>query len=45
MHLRYLTTLHEISNEKTSTIVFPFPMDLKGVFERLTGPRGDGQGN
>jgi len=43
MHLRYLNTLHEISNEKSSTIIFPFPMDLKGVFERLAGPRGDGQ--
>ncbi len=45
MHLRYLTTLHEISSERSSTIVFPFPMDLRGVFERLTGPRGDGQGD
>ena len=45
MHLRYLTTLHEISNEKSSTIIFPFPMNLQGVFERLIGPRGDGQGD
>jgi regulator of protease activity HflC (stomatin/prohibitin superfamily) len=45
MHLRYLNTLHEISNEKSSTIIFPFPMDIKGVFERLAGPRGDGKGD
>jgi hypothetical protein len=26
--LRYLQTLADISNEKTSTIVFPLPLDL-----------------
>ncbi len=45
MHLRYLTTLRDISNERSSTIIFPFPMNLKGVFERLAGPRGEGQGD
>ncbi|WP_374615048.1 slipin family protein [Sphingorhabdus sp.] len=29
MQLRYLSTLNVIANEKSSTIVFPFPMDLK----------------
>jgi hypothetical protein len=28
MQLRYLQTLADITNEKTSTIVFPLPMDL-----------------
>jgi regulator of protease activity HflC (stomatin/prohibitin superfamily) len=30
MQLRYLQTLADISNEKTSTIVFPLPLDLIG---------------
>ena len=45
MHLRYLTTLHEVASERSSTIIFPFPIDVKGVFDRLTGPRSDGQGD
>jgi regulator of protease activity HflC (stomatin/prohibitin superfamily) len=28
MQLRYLATLFDISNERTQTIVFPFPLDL-----------------
>ena len=28
MQLRYLQTLADISSEKTSTIVFPMPLDL-----------------
>jgi regulator of protease activity HflC (stomatin/prohibitin superfamily) len=28
MQLRYLATLFDISNERSSTIVFPFPLDL-----------------
>ena len=28
MQLRYLQTLADISNEKSSTIVFPLPLDL-----------------
>ena len=42
MHLRYLTTLHDISNERSSTIIFPFPMDLGGILERLRGPGPSG---
>jgi hypothetical protein len=30
MQLRYLQTLADISSEKTSTIVFPLPLDLIG---------------
>ncbi len=28
MQLRYLSTLYDVANEKNSTIVFPFPMEL-----------------
>jgi regulator of protease activity HflC (stomatin/prohibitin superfamily) len=28
MQLRYLATLYDIANERSSTIVFPFPIDL-----------------
>jgi hypothetical protein len=28
MQLRYLQTLADVSTEKTSTIVFPLPLDL-----------------
>jgi regulator of protease activity HflC (stomatin/prohibitin superfamily) len=35
MQLRYLQTLLEIATEKNSTIVFPIPMNLLGVLERL----------
>lgn len=33
LQLRYLTTLHGIANDRSSTIVFPFPMDLMRTFE------------
>jgi len=34
MQLRYLYGLHDIANERTSTIVFPFPLDtLKDLFQ------------
>jgi regulator of protease activity HflC (stomatin/prohibitin superfamily) len=32
MQLRYLATLFDIAGEKTSTIVFPFPMDILKVW-------------
>ena len=38
MQLRYLGTLGEIANDKSSTIVFPFPIDLV----RMLGASGDG---
>jgi len=38
MQLRYLSTLNVIANERSSTIVFPFPMDFKDFLNAL--PRG-----
>ncbi len=38
MQLRYLQTLADISSEKSSTIVFPLPLDL---IKPLLGPRGE----
>jgi len=38
MQIRYLTALHDITSEKTSTIVFPFPMNL---FQQWMKPEGD----
>ncbi len=35
MQLRYLGTLFDISNERGSTIVFPFPMDVLEVFAAM----------
>jgi regulator of protease activity HflC (stomatin/prohibitin superfamily) len=39
MQLRYLATLSEIASERSSTIVFPFPLDLVKAFSR-TGDDG-----
>ncbi|MGQ0836822.1 MAG: slipin family protein, partial [Gammaproteobacteria bacterium] len=38
MQLRYLQTLADISSEKTSTIVFPVPLDL--IAPLLEGRKG-----
>jgi regulator of protease activity HflC (stomatin/prohibitin superfamily) len=39
MQLRYLQTLSAIAGDKSSTIVFPLPMDLVGkLLERDRGP-------
>ena len=35
LQLRYLQTLVEISSEKSSTIIFPLPMDLMKAFNKL----------
>jgi regulator of protease activity HflC (stomatin/prohibitin superfamily) len=32
MQLRYLSTLNVLASEKSSTIVFPFPMELRDFF-------------
>jgi hypothetical protein len=40
MQLRYLSTLMTIANERSSTIVFPFPTDLVQMF----GARGRSDG-
>jgi hypothetical protein len=34
MQLRYFAALHDIANERSSTLVFPLPMNL---LERLRG--------
>jgi len=48
MQLRYLNALHEIANEKTNTIVFPFPTDIAqavGLLQNGGGnPRSGGSG-
>ena len=38
MQLRYLGTLSEIAGEKSSTIVFPFPLDLIKEFGAMNRP-------
>jgi regulator of protease activity HflC (stomatin/prohibitin superfamily) len=39
MQLRYLTALQTIANERSSTIVFPFPTDLGLLFNQLSSGR------
>jgi regulator of protease activity HflC (stomatin/prohibitin superfamily) len=41
MQLRYLATLHDIAGEKSSTIVFPFPMDLGRIIGTLVNRQED----
>ncbi|MCZ6887184.1 MAG: slipin family protein [Gammaproteobacteria bacterium] len=38
MQLRYLQTLTEIAGEKSSTIVFPLPMDISQAFQQMVAP-------
>jgi regulator of protease activity HflC (stomatin/prohibitin superfamily) len=33
MQLRYLSTLTEIANDRSNTVIFPFPAELRGVLE------------
>ena len=44
LQLRYLQTLKDIAGEKSSTIVFPLPMDLieplKGIADTITNAGG-----
>ncbi len=35
LQLRYLQTLNEISTERSTTIVFPLPIDLMGAFQKF----------
>jgi regulator of protease activity HflC (stomatin/prohibitin superfamily) len=42
MQLRYLATLSTIANERSSTIVFPFPTDLAQMFSSKIKPNGSG---
>jgi regulator of protease activity HflC (stomatin/prohibitin superfamily) len=38
MQLRYFAALHDIAGERSSTVVFPLPMDLLG---HMTGRRNE----
>ncbi len=40
MQLRYLSTLSTIANERSSTIIFPFPTDLVQMFGARIKPNG-----
>ena len=39
MQLRYLSALHDIASERSSTIVFPFPINLNETLATLAKPR------
>jgi regulator of protease activity HflC (stomatin/prohibitin superfamily) len=39
MQLRYLSALHDIAGERSSTVVFPFPIDLAEMLAALVKPR------
>ncbi len=41
LQLRYLQTLTEIAGEKSSTIVFPLPIDLANAISKTLGPSED----
>jgi regulator of protease activity HflC (stomatin/prohibitin superfamily) len=41
MQLRYLSTLNVIAGEKSSTIVFPFPIELARMLETMAS-KGEG---
>ena len=41
MQLRYLQTLTEIAGEKSSTIVFPLPINLLSSLQRLVDDSSD----
>lgn len=45
MQLRYLQTLTEIAGEKSSTIVFPLPVNLMESLHKLTGIDSKGEGD
>lgn len=40
MQLRYLATLFDIAGERTSTVVFPFPMEMSQIFSALAARGG-----
>ncbi|PAP98004.1 slipin family protein [Mesorhizobium mediterraneum] len=42
MQLRYFEALHDIAGERSSTVVFPVPMDLLGQFLKQQGGGGGG---
>jgi regulator of protease activity HflC (stomatin/prohibitin superfamily) len=44
MQLRYLNALHDVAGERTSTIVFPLPIDMVGALLPSPGERTGGEG-
>jgi regulator of protease activity HflC (stomatin/prohibitin superfamily) len=44
MQLRYLTTLQTIATDKSSTVIFPFPMDMLNLLPHGGGRSGGGGG-
>jgi len=40
MQLTYLATLFDIAGERSSTIVFPFPIDLMQAWRAQTSAQG-----
>jgi regulator of protease activity HflC (stomatin/prohibitin superfamily) len=38
--LRYLTTLQTVSTDKTSTVIFPFPVDVLRILSQIGGNAG-----
>ena len=39
MQLRYFAALHDIAGERSSTVVFPVPIDLLGHFNKQDGEK------
>jgi hypothetical protein len=39
MQLRYLSALTDIANDRTNTIVFPFPTEIADVLAMVTGKK------
>ncbi|MDP2875857.1 MAG: SPFH domain-containing protein [Holophaga sp.] len=39
IQMRYLQTLGEIATEKNSTIIFPLPMELLKMMDRIAAPK------
>ena len=44
MQLRYLATLAEISSDRSNTIVFPFPTELRQILDSATARAGSSSG-
>jgi hypothetical protein len=44
MQLRYLATLAEISSDRSNTIVFPFPTELRQILDFAMARAGSSSG-
>ena len=44
MQLRYLATLSEIASDRSNTIVFPFPTELRQLLDTAAARKGTGAG-